>query len=255
MQSNQTDPWFSYDGKPFKGNEPFYFDKKKFPWVGQIESQWTVIRDELMALIREHEDSMVPYPNREMTSKPNQWKTFGFMFWTIKSSENCEKCPQTWEILRSVPNVLAGSFNLLAPHTTIKPHQGDTNAIIRCHLGLVIPASAPQCAFRVGNEIRSWKEGEIHMFCDAHNHTSWNNTGSNRYIMVLDIMRPEYAAKTKTICSRVLSSIYLEVAYQRHQWLRRYFSSKAGKALVFGIFRAVFHLALSARLRLPSLPS
>src|SRR6266849_8423321 len=80
MQNKPMEPWFADDGGHFHGTEPFFFDKKDFPWVERIEAQWTVIRDELMALVREHEDSLVPYANHAMTSKPNHWKTFGLMF-------------------------------------------------------------------------------------------------------------------------------------------------------------------------------
>jgi ornithine lipid ester-linked acyl 2-hydroxylase len=255
MHSERVEPWFFHDGGPFKGREPFYFDTSRFPWVERIESQWTVIRDELMVLVGERENSLVPYAIDGLTSKPNHWKTFGLMFWKVPSRENCRKCPKTWGLLSSIPNVLAGSFNLLEPGTTIKPHHGDTNAIIRCHLGLVIPGPAPQCAFRVGAEVRGWQEGKILMFCDAHVHTGWNNTEGRRYIMVIDIMRPEYAARTKSICSRVLAYLNLELAYQRREWLRRRWRGKRAKALIFRLLKAYFHLALHARLPLNPLPS
>lgn len=247
--------WFAYNGGAFKGNEPFYFDRTQFPWVARLEAQWTVVRDELYDLIREHEASLVPYANREMTSRPNQWKTFGFMFWSIRSRENISKCPKTWTLLDSIPNVLAGSFNLLEPGTTIKPHRGDTNAIIRCHMGIEIPGPAPECAFRVGTETRGWNEGEFLMFCDAHPHTAWNNTSKRRYIFVVDIMREEFAAQSKSICARVLAAIYLEIAYQRKQWLRRWFGGRRGKAFMHRLFRAFFITVLYGRVPLASLPS
>ena len=221
--------WFNYNEGAFKGSEPFFFDTNDFQWVKEIESKWHVIYEELMTLVKEHESSLLPYPNREMTTKLNKWKTFGFMFWTIKSRSNCKKCPETWKLLKTIPNLLAGSFSLLEAGTTIKPHQGDTNAIVRCHLGLKIPAPAPQCAFRVGNETRGWNEGKFLMFCDAHTHTAWNNSNEKRYIMILDVMRPEYAAQKKTICSRVLAAIYIEIAYQRSQFLRKHFDTKKKK--------------------------
>jgi aspartyl/asparaginyl beta-hydroxylase (cupin superfamily) len=246
--SNQPTPWFSHHGRPFKGSEPFFFDTTDFSWVARIEAQWPTIRDELQPLMREHESSMVPYPNHALTTRPDRWKTFGFMFWTIRSRENISKCPKTWALLSSIPNVIAASFNLLEPGTTIKPHQGDTNAIVRCHLGLVIPAAAPECAFRVGSVTRSWEEGKFLMFCDAHTHTAWNNTNERRYIMIVDVMRPEFVPQTKSVCSRVLANIYLEIMYQRIGWLRRYFSEAYGKSLVFVALKAWFQLALFTRM-------
>jgi aspartyl/asparaginyl beta-hydroxylase (cupin superfamily) len=144
-----------------------------------------------------------------------------------------------------VPNICAISFNLLEPNTTIKPHNGDTNAIIRCHMGLEVPAAAPRCAFRVGSEIRSWEDGKFLMFCDAHEHTAWNNTERRRYILVVDVMRPEYVALKRRVSSRVLASISLQIYYQRFAWLKRYASGRFGKAAVTGLLRALSYLPLS----------
>jgi aspartyl/asparaginyl beta-hydroxylase (cupin superfamily) len=248
-------PWYASEGGAFRGSEPFFFDRKEFPWVAELESQWTVVRDELMALVQEHEQSLVPYANREFTSKRDRWKTFGFMFWSIPSRRNCQQCPKTWDVLSKLPNVLAGSFNLLEPETTIKPHYGDTNAIVRCHLGLVIPAAAPQCAFRVGSETRSWNEGEVLLFCDAHMHTAWNNTRDRRYILLFDVLRDEYAPQKNAICSHVLAGLNLEVAYQRLAWLRRHFNGRRSRVVLHGLLRRFIHLALVTRLPIPALIS
>lgn len=247
--------WFSYNGGAFKGADPFYFDTQEFPWVTRLESQWTIIRDELRALIAEHESSMVPYANAEMTSRPNQWKTFGLMFWSVRSRENCAKVPKTWALLQTIPNVLAGSFNMLEPGTTIKPHRGDTNAIIRCHLGIEIPAPAPECAFRVGTETRSWHEGKFLMFCDAHPHTAWNNTNKRRFIFIVDILRPEFAQQKASICSKVLAAIYLEVWYQRKPWLRRYFGGKRAKQLILASMQLALQTTLLLRVPMAKLPA
>jgi hypothetical protein len=120
---------------------------------------------------------------------------------------------------------------------------------------LVIPAPAPQCAFRVGSETRGWKEGEFLLFCDAHPHTAWNNTGEKRYILLLDVIRSEYASDKKDVCSRVLAGLNLEIAYQRSEWLRRKFSTKKRKAMLYGLLRRCIYAALCARLPIPSLPS
>jgi hypothetical protein len=139
---------------------------------------------------------------------------------------------------------LAASFNLLEPGTTIKPHRGDTNAIIRCHLGLEIPGPAPDCAFRVGTETRGWKEGELFMFCDAHPHTAWNNTSKRRLVFIVDILRPEFVDQKVSICSRVLSAVYLEVLYQRLAPLREHFSGKRSKNVLLGALQTYFRAAV-----------
>lgn len=231
--------WFSEDGGDFHGNEPFYYNTADYPWVQRIESNWTVIRDELMALLRQEEIALTPYANAEMTSRAGQWKTFGIMFWLNPIKKNCLKCPKTWALLKNIPNISSASFNLLEPHTTIKPHNGDTNAIIRCHMGIEVPAAAPKCAFRVGDEIRSWEEGKFLMFCDAHEHTAWNNSERKRYILVVDVMRPQLSARKRLTASRVLASISLAIWYQRAAWMKKYFSTRIGKAIMFRSLHAL----------------
>jgi aspartyl/asparaginyl beta-hydroxylase (cupin superfamily) len=244
MPTNDAEPWFADSARPFKGSEPFFYDTRKFPWVARIESQWTVIRDELLASIAVAENMLTPYIDGTMTSRPNQWKTLGLMFWTKRSRENCRRFPQTWALLRYVPDIIAISLNLLDADTTIKPHIGNTNAIIRCHLGLLIPEPAPRCGFRVGSETRSWNEGEFLMFCDAHQHTAWNNSDRKRYILVVDVMRPEFRRSKLVTSSRVLAAINFEAALRGSAFYRRLFSGRRREAIGFSIFRAAYYLSL-----------
>lgn len=245
--SSITQPWFADGTQQFDRAQPFFYRTVDFPWVVEVESQWEVIRDELLASLSKDPSAMVPYINREMTSRPGKWKTLGLMFWTVPSAENCRRFPRTWEIVSRVPNITAASLNMLDGNTTIKPHVGNTDAIIRCHLGLVVPAAAPKCAFRVGDETRSWEEGKFLMFCDAYEHTAWNNTDSKRYILVVDVMRPEFVPMASSVSSRVLASIYHEAAYQRSAWLRRWFGGRRGQAFTLAFVRAFYRTALTFR--------
>lgn len=245
MQNVSMVPWFAEDGKRFNGKEPYFFDVNEFAWIPELEANWEVIRDEMMELLANDEASLQAYPNAEMVSRKENWKTFGFAFWGMRSHNNCQKCPKTWELLKDIPNLSAASFNLLEPNTTIKPHHGDTNAIIRCHMGLVIPAPKPSCAFRVGTETRSWQEGKFFMFCDAHEHTAWNNTQDKRYILVVDIIRPEFQQKRKYISSAVLASINMAIFFQNSEFLKKFFDNKTGKKFLFTGMRFFIRMLMS----------
>jgi aspartyl/asparaginyl beta-hydroxylase (cupin superfamily) len=247
MTDRTLQPWFSDNGEQFHGNEPFYFDTSEFSWVARVESRWQEIHDELLRNLEQDERILEPYLNREMATKPESWRTLGLMFWTRRSHTNCQRFPVTWSILKDVPGITAISFNLLEPNTTIKPHVGNTNAIIRCHMGLIIPAPAPRCGFRVGTETRSWEPGKFLMFCDAHMHSAWNNTNDRRYIMVVDVITPKFAKSTSAISSRVLAGIYQEAIYQRRKWLQRYFGSSFAQSAVSAFLRTTFQLSLIAR--------
>lgn len=241
--------WFAEDGGFFHGDEPSYFDPVDFNWVAELESHWETIRDELGALLESADNELKPYANTAMASAgPASWRTYTMMFWYQRNDANCHRCPKTWALLKDIPGLCAASFNLLEPHTTIKPHYGDTNAIVRCHMGLVIPGAAPKCAFRVREDVRSWEEGRLLMFCDAHQHTAWNNTDQRRYILVLDVMRPQYAAHGRSIASRVRASISLGVALQQSAWLKKHCSQGWARRLLLRVLQLRYRLQLALQM-------
>jgi ornithine lipid ester-linked acyl 2-hydroxylase len=196
--------WYCDSGKKYEGKEPLFFDIDA-PWVDLLEAEWLVIRSELNNLLQSQTNPLIHNPEIDLVSKPGQWKVFTFFFWNRKFEENCQKCPQTVELLKSLPNIVTASFSLLESNSTIKPHRGNTNAIMRCHLGLIIPASLPDCGIKIGNKEKSWVEGESFVFCDCHTHSAWNHTSEKRYVLMVDIVRPEFVSKTKEICDRVFS--------------------------------------------------
>lgn len=214
-------PWIAYDKGGYPIDEPHVYDPSGYGWVKEIESHWTVIRDELLAVVGAEKDTLKAYPDPEKVNRPAAWKTAGLMYWTFVSDRYTERFPQTWEILKRVPALTSASLLLLEPNSTIKPHVGDTNAMLRCHLGLVIPAPAPRCGLRVRDTVLSWEEGRVFMFNDAHEHTAWNNTDQARYILSFDVIRPEFAGMERWVAASVLGNIYLDILAQRHALVRR----------------------------------
>jgi len=240
-------PWLRGEG-PYPGGEPGFYDPGEYDWVDHVESNWEVIRDELMDVIRKDQETLEPYKDMAMTDKKNAWRTAGLMYWTFESDKNVEKFPKTWSILKDIPNLTSCSMLSLEPMSSVKPHNGDTNAMVRCHMGLVVPAPLPRCGLRVGKESVSWKEGKIFMFNDAHEHTAWNNTNEHRYVLSFDVMRPEFVNKQTWVATRVLGRIYLEVMYQNHMWLWYRVGKKGGERLLLflstGLFRTLKYLRL-----------
>ena len=123
------------------------------------------------------------------------------------SKEAINSCPVTINILNNIPGLISASVSILEPGARINPHYGDTDAIIRCHLGLKIPAGLPSCGFRVGYEDRSWEQGKLLMFNDAAYHKAWNETDQTRIVLLFDIIRIQHEKQKKWICSKVRGSI------------------------------------------------
>lgn len=247
MPSTNPTPWFVDSGQPFAGTQPWFYDTGDFPWVCALQSQWTQVRDELLANLDGGSAIMSPYIDGSMASRLNRWKTLGLMFWTLRSDDNIRKFPRTWQILRDVPGLIAASLNVLEAETTIKPHIGNTDAIIRCHLGLVVPEPAPRCGFRVGGETRSWQEGRLLMFCDAHEHTAWNNSNRPRYILVLDVVRPEFQDRLHAVSARVLAGIRLDAAAKQKPWVRRLVGVPALQRMAFATLQTAYRAAMLRR--------
>ena len=223
MSTTQVKPRPTYMifGGHFSGDEPCFYDRGDFPWVKLLEDNWLTIREEIQALLERNERRLKPYFNKTMVFPPARWKTLGFYFWSYRIHRNCRDCPQTARIVESIPNMTAVSLSVLEAGSNINPHQGDTNAIIRAHLGLSIPAPLPQCGLQVGREIREWTEGETLLFCDAHSHTAWNKSDQRRLVLIVDVMRPEFADQTNAICSHVLGSLLVQAIYQHSRVLNR----------------------------------
>lgn len=211
--------WFSFfDRSIYKGPEPAFSNKKEIEKIQILEENFKDIKKEFQAFISA-QDKFTTYFNKSTVSESTSWKTISLLYWNKPYKYNQKELPLLSSLIKEIPGCVSCSFSLLEPNSHIKPHCGDTNAIWRCHLPLIVPEPLPNTGFKVSNESRSWKEGEIMAFCDAHEHEAWNYTDKPRYVIILDIIRPEYRKKTNHICSVVLSSIALQKLAEKKYWL------------------------------------
>jgi aspartyl/asparaginyl beta-hydroxylase (cupin superfamily) len=243
-------PWTTYDGRHIAADEPQTYDPRDFDWVPRVEAQWQTIRDELFAVLASEPDFLLPYPDPTKTDRHAAWRTAGLMYWTFASDRYIRLFPRTWAILQTVPQLTSASLLLLQARSTIKPHVGDTNAMVRCHMGLVVPALAPRCGLRVKDTVLSWEHGRIFMFNDAHEHTAWNNTDEDRYILSFDVMRPQYAGMRRWVSSRVLGNIFVDVRLNRSQRFRRWFGNPLGEYCMRRVGYLMFSVMMALRLPL-----
>jgi aspartyl/asparaginyl beta-hydroxylase (cupin superfamily) len=95
-------------------------------------------------------------------------------------------------------------WSLLKPVTHIQPHHGLLNTRLICHIPLIVPHS---CAIRVGNETRSWREGEALIFDDSFEHEAWNKSGDTRVILLFEIWRPEITLEERAALTAIFETI------------------------------------------------
>lgn len=200
--------WFGVYGKPYKGTEPAFFDAAGFSWQHVITDNCPEICKELSWLTA-HPEELTPYFDQNLQFPPKNWKTISFCVWGMRIHENMERFPTISRLLSEIPGLVSCSFSLLEPHSRIKPHYGETNGVFRVHLGVKVPAGLPACGFKVKGESRPWQEGEVLVFLDANMHEAFNDSDEKRYILIMDIVRPEFMERKNYICVKVLSVLTL----------------------------------------------
>jgi aspartate beta-hydroxylase len=202
-----------------------FYDRRDFPWVKGLELQTRRIRGEAQAILGDagwapYIESETRLPNAN--AKPLPQDPNSSAFYLIKDGsvvqQNAERCPATMASLPELPLCRTGRtpsvlFSLLRPGTRIRPHHGFMNARLICHLPLMIPED---CALRVGNETRAWREGEVVVFDDSIEHEAWNLSKELRVVMIFDVWRPELSQK-----ERVLVGALLEARDEFDRWPQR----------------------------------
>jgi ornithine lipid ester-linked acyl 2-hydroxylase len=159
-----------------------FYEAVEFDFALHLEANWEKIREELAALKGEH---FIDWSERYLYKEG--WQTFGLYAFGIKIDKNCRLCPETTKLVETIPDLVTAGFSALAPGTHIAPHTGYPDGVLRCHLGLVIPAD---CAIRVSDTTRSWQEGKCLVFDDTLEHEAWNKSDRTRVILLLDFKAP-----------------------------------------------------------------
>lgn len=217
----QIKKWYSFaEGKLYEGPEPAFFETENKSWTVLLEKNYASIKSELATIIETRDKNIIPYFNKTLANKAESWTIFPLYIWGKKNAGNCNKCPQTTALVESISGMTSCSFSILKPHTTIKPHHGDSNVMYRCHLTLKNESALPQTGMRVKNETKGWEKGRLFAFCDAHEHEVWNNAAEERWVLIIDILREEFEAEKKKICSEVNATLFWQHAFQRFYFIR-----------------------------------
>jgi aspartyl/asparaginyl beta-hydroxylase (cupin superfamily) len=194
-----------------------FHPRSEHPWLEQVETATADIAAELEAVMSAERAELVPYIQYEEHEALAQWRELNRNpDWTaihlIRNGEridaNLRHCPKTMALLASLPQPdIPGAgpnamFSLLAPHTTIPPHVGVSNARLVCHLPLVIPEG---CWFRVGAETRHWQSGQAFVFDDTIEHEAANPSDQLRIVFIFDVWHPGLSSIEREAVGRVIA--------------------------------------------------
>jgi len=174
------------------GDRPI-FDNAQFGWIAGLEARAPAIRAELQALLRERERLPAFHeisPDVAMITGDDQWKTFLFLAYGLRSERNLARCPATADALTCIPGLRTAFFSILEPGKRIPLHRGPYNGVLRLHLGLVVPEPRERCWIEVGGQRYIWEEGRAVVFDDLYPHQVHNDTDGLRAVLFIDFERP-----------------------------------------------------------------
>ncbi len=172
---------------------PAVYDKAQFAWAAGIEAAWPAIRRELDAIMVRRAELPNMHeltPGAEAITRDAGWKVFLLVGYGIRSPDNIAQCPQTWAAVSRIPGLKTAMFSILEPGKRLPPHRGPYNGVLRLHLGVDIPVSDARVAIRVGDEQRSWRDGEVLIFDDCYEHSAWNESDRPRVVLFVDFIKP-----------------------------------------------------------------
>lgn len=195
-----------------------YQPRETLPWMAEVEAAASEIRAELDSLLTEPE-RFRPYVERRkdrantdtdgMIDNPD-WSALFLWKDGVEQEEVARRCPRTMEALASVPLCRVPGrtpsilFSKLGAGARIPPHHGLINVRLICHLPLIAP---PGSRFRVGNDVREWKEGQGWGFDDTVEHEARNDSGLDRTILIFDVWKPELTAEERDLVASMFQSI------------------------------------------------
>ncbi len=213
--------FFLDENELYQGPEPYFYDESKYEWARVLENNWHIIRDEMADFIAGRKEIVLSSPNPPYLSDPSAWKNIYFYNFMWQYHKNCRLYPKTFALLKSIPDLTFAEFTVLEAHTQVLPHIGETNTTIRGHLGISIPAPWPVMGIRVGTEERGWEEGKLTLFSDCHRHTVWNNSDERRFVLVFDVVRPEFAGQKYWVSAQSLSALTIKYADEKFGLFKR----------------------------------
>lgn len=154
----------------------------------EIQKYWQIIRDEGLKLLSKEGTFTNESENLKETG---DWKQFELYSKGAKT-KNCHLAPMTCKVMeqfKAASTCKRGQvkFSVLHPNTHVYSHCGPTNCRVRCHLGLQVPEKT---FIRVGDETRSWKEGDWLIFDDSFEHEVWHNGTSLRLVLIGKFLFP-----------------------------------------------------------------
>jgi hypothetical protein len=210
----------------YHNNDPVFFNTDNYFWTKKLRDNTEKIIESLKPILSENYEGLVDNAETSIQLKPNLWKGYQFYFNGFKIKKNLFNYPYVEDLLSEIPYLISASISVLKPGAKILPHTGNTNGIMRYHLGLKIPAAYPECGMTINGVNISWQKGHDLMFCDMKLHSVQNLSEKSRYILLLDVVRPEFYNIADIICIHSTARILTDLVATQVKKIISLFNSK-----------------------------
>ena len=168
------------------------FPTEAFPFAADLQAMAPTILEEfnnLKSLTSSPSDYKLNKDEHELHKGNWEWNSY---ILKGKEQKDFEKhCPQTVSTLNSIPSLMKTTpfgyafFSTLKKNSHIAPHSGPCNIRIRCHLPLVVPEG--KVGMNLGGRDLVWKQNQPMFFDDCFEHYVYNDTNSDRVLLLFDI--------------------------------------------------------------------
>jgi ornithine lipid ester-linked acyl 2-hydroxylase len=204
----------------YNGKLSYFYSPSCFPELKVLKKHWKQIRDEII----EYEKNQGELNGMSSLNPAGviggNWTLIYLKSFNRIFKNNRKKFPITTKILDQIPNCVLSSISVLPANVEISPHYGDTNGIVRVHLGLIVPEKYPIIGMKVGNEEKGWEEGELLCFINVQKHNVWNKSSKRRYVIMLDIVPEPLIFRKDEICVKGLGSQTFNFFYNKFKLFR-----------------------------------
>ena len=125
-------------------------------------------------------DNKIIWDGIILASKANLFKKFNRTYVGRKYFSN------TLSLFENFKEIITVSIARFPSNRIIPIHKGNRE-LVRIHYGIDVPDG--DIAFTVKGEEKKWENGKVFAFNDFYEHGGWNNTNSDRIILIVDLDR------------------------------------------------------------------
>jgi beta-hydroxylase len=169
-----------------------FLTPERFAFVPALEACFEAVLEELERLAPEEFE---PSPD-SLTAVERGYDETGWLAYGLHGEgsrpEHRARCPRTARACSRVPGMVNASFSWFRTGTHLYPHRGERAGLLRCHLGLRIPAG--DVGFRGGGESRTWRPGRCLVVDGTIEHEARNHGVGDRVVLLVSLAAPSRAA-------------------------------------------------------------